>query len=82
MSILLNGTESKNANFPNIYKLQEFSTVTVAMIQQLIEIRNSPDLNDFANKIGSSEEYNLKDLFWQAKMDFETALVNILTVLK
>ncbi len=66
--IVLNGTgQSRNSNFPNICGLHEFSNVTVDMIKQLMDMRDSEDLLDFENQIGSSSKYDLKNLFWQVK---------------
>jgi hypothetical protein len=75
VSILLLGTKkSKNpSSFPNMFQLQGLSAVTVDMIKELIEIRKNADgdFNGFKNKIGSSEDYDLKNLFWLAKIIFD-----------
>lgn len=72
VTILLAGTEqSKNtSNFENIYQLQELSTVKVLMIEELNKMlhKDSDDYDGFTDKIGSSSQYNLKDLFWLAKI--------------
>lgn len=73
VSLLFVGSEtSKNpSSFPNLYQLQELSSVTVDMIKQLIAMNSSVDLDAFNNEIGSSESYDLKDLFWLAKIVFD-----------
>jgi len=76
VGILLLGTEKQEnpSGFKNLYLLQGLSSVKVGMIKQLVEIRNSPeDLNGFKDKIGSSEQYDLKHLFWLGKILFDEA---------
>lgn len=74
VGILLVGSEqsSEDVTFPGIYEMQELSTVKVGMIKELMGMRNDPvNLNGFMERIGSSDEFSMKDLFWQAKMCFD-----------
>ena len=78
LAILLLGTEvqKNDSDFPNLYILQEMSEVKVKMIEKLHAITTSEDLDGFDANIGSSSQYNLKELFWLAKILYDDAYVS------
>ena len=73
VSIVLIGTENaeNSSAFSNLYEFQKLSPVTVEMIQQLKEMKKSTDLKSFHDTIGTSENFNLMELFWLAKIIFD-----------
>ncbi|ODN06020.1 X-ray repair cross-complementing protein 5 [Orchesella cincta] len=78
VSLIFVGTEqSKNSSdFDNIYVLQDLSAVKVAMIEELNAMKNSDDFDGFQSKIGSCDNYDMKDVFWLAKIMFDDAKTN------
>lgn len=74
--VFVGSKNSKNSsNFENLYQLQELSPVKVQMIEELNLIKSSDDYDGFEEKIGSSENYDLKDVFWLAKIIFDEGYV-------
>lgn len=67
--ILVGSEKSLNpSNFDNLYLLQNLSTVKVAMIEELIRLKGDEGDTYLNETIGKSENYDLKDAFWLAKM--------------
>jgi len=78
VAILLNATAQENdegqSDFKNLYMLQPLQKVTVAMIQELLQIDSENKDNgcsSFRNSLGSSSQFNMMDLFWKAKLIFD-----------
>jgi len=75
VAILLSGTEHPNNDsaFPNLFVLQEMSEVSVKKIEDLNRITTDEELDGFDTTIGSSTDYNMKELFWLAKIIYDDA---------
>lgn len=73
VGILFFGTEhaKKSSSFDNLYILQELKNITTEGISDLHKMISSYDLDGFEDKIGSSTQYDLKNLFWLAKIMFD-----------